>query len=188
MKKIILLLLALLMVFSVTSCFPDEYEGIDDTPDKNLPAPETVDELYSVYNQINYDMSKKNVEELFGKGELSSDKASMTYYNETKSAGVTILYSSNDQIQAKTLFFNTKKNLVPFSKGFDDDKVAKIERDSSIASAVEIIGSSPLEISCTYGKNGPDDLKLLYAWFNEDGSSLILEVSAGKIENIMVHR
>ncbi len=187
MKKTLLALLALLMVFSITACFPDEYEGINNTPDKNLPAPETVEELYSVYDQIDYDMSKKNVEELFGKGELSSDKVSLTYYNETKSAGVTILYSSNDQIQAKTLFYNTKKNLIPFSDGFDHKKVSKIERDSSIASAAEIIGSAPLELSCTYGKNGPDDLKLLYIWLNKDGSSLVLEVSSGKIENIMVH-
>lgn len=191
MKKITATILAALLLFTVAGCFPDEYKHIKDSADPNKPAPETFEEAYSLYNRVERGMNKTDIEAMFGKGEVSyddyGDVSHITYFNETKSAGVSVIYEYDDSVKAKTLFFNTKKNLVPFSERFDKNKIPSIKSDMSVAEAKQIMGTSPLEISCTYGEESPLDFKKIYCWYNEDASSFMLHTERDVITNVALY-
>lgn len=191
MKKFTLTLLALALVFTLTSCLPNDYANIDDTPDENLPAPQTKEELYSLYDMIERDMTRAEVESKLGTGEPSYDDFGdvkyINYFNDTKSAGVSIIYD-DDVVEKKMLYFNTKTNLVPFSGRYIDEKVSEVKSDMTVEAAVEVMGSTPLELSCTYDKDGPLDMNKIYCWYNEDTSSFMLHTENGIIENVVLYR
>lgn len=192
MKKLLSLLLATLMLFTLFSCMETPYENVNDTPDENLPAPETKEELYSLYDAIERDMPKATVEELFGEGIPSYDDYGdvkyITYHNETKSAGVSLSFDENDLVIIKTLFFNKKENLIPFSGRFFDDKTSLIKEDVTIEKAVEIMGTVPLELSCQFDESGPLSTKKIYCWYNEDGSNFMVNTENGVIESVVIFR
>lgn len=188
MKKLTVTLLALLLLMIMTACFPDDYAHINDTADPNKPAPKTLEEAYSLYNKVDRGMTKAEIEEMFGEGEPSYDDRGeiyqFTYFNETKSAGVSIIFEYDNSVKAKTLFFNTKRNLVPFSERFEKSKISSIKSDMSVSEAAEIMGSMPLEISCAYGEDGPHNFKKIYCWYNEDASSFMLHTERDIIANV----
>lgn len=191
MKKLIALILSLIICFSLTACFPSNHDEIDDTPKENLPAPETFDELYGVYSVIDRGMSREEITALFGEPTAVLDDYGepkyWNYFNETKSAGATIVFDNDNIIRSKTLFFNTKKNLIPFSGRFDKDSVNLLKKDMPVEKASEIIGASALELSCQYGDGGPLNAKKIFCWYNEDGSNLMIHTENGIIKNIVFY-
>ncbi len=192
MKKITATLLALMLLFTITGCFPNEYSHVNDSVDPTKPAPKTFEEAYSLYNKVERGMTKTDIEQMFGEGQVSRDAygdvSHITYFNETKSAGVSVIYEYNDIVKAKTLFFNTKRNLVPFSGRFDKNKIPSIKSDMSVTEAIRIMDSTPLEISCVYGEQGPLDFKKIYCWYNEDASSFMLHTERDVIANVALYK
>ena len=192
MKKITAMLLSLILLFTVTGCFPDEYSHVNDSVDPNKPAPKTYEEAYSLYDKVERGMKKAEIENLFGEGRISKDAygeiSHITYFNEIQSAGVSIIYDYDDSVKAKTLFFNTKQNLVPFSGRFEKNKIPSIKSDMSVSEAIRIMGSTPLEISCVYGDQGPLDFKKIYCWYNEDASSFMLHTERDVISNVALYK
>lgn len=188
MKKLTLITLALLLVLTLTACLPSDFENANDTPDENLPAPQTKEELYSLYNELERDMTKAEIEDAFGEGEPRHDDFGdvmyVNYYNDTKSAGVSVIYDENDIIKTKMLFFNKKENLVPFSGRFDEDKIPDVKSDMTVEEVLNVMGSTPLELSCTYNDGGPLDTAKIYCWYNENTSNLMLHTENGVINNI----
>lgn len=185
MKKLIPLIL--LIVLALTGCFPSYYADVDNTPDPNLPAPQSIEELYSLYNTVERDMSKAELDELYGEptpSEYAGEIMFYKYFNETKSAGVAVYFSEDNKVTGKTLFYNTKSNLVPFSNRYIYEKIQEVKPDMTIDDAIEVMdGAIPLEISCTYGKDGPESSKNIYYWCNEDGSIFRIDTNNGIIEN-----
>ena len=192
MKKLSLAVLAAILTLTLCACIPSDYKNIDDTPDPNLPAPQSVEELYSVYGKIGRDMTRAEIAAIFGEGEPVPDDYGdikyTNYYNETKSAGASVVFDENDVILMKTLFFNNKRNLIPFSEGFDFDSIPKIQSDMPVSVAADIMGSTPLELSCTYNSDGPDSAKKIYGWYNENADNLLLHTENGIIENVVFYR
>lgn len=191
MKKFTSILLALALVLTLTSCLPNDYANVDDTPDESLPAPQTKEELYSLYDMIERDMTKAEVEARLGAGEPAYDDFGdvkyMNYFNETKSAGVSVIYDDG-VVETKMLYFNKKANLVPFSGRYIDEKVPEVKSDMTVEAAVELMGSAPLELSCTYDEDGPLDMNKIYCWYNEDTSNFMLHTENGIIENVALYR
>ncbi len=191
MKKFTTILLALTLVLTLCSCFPNDFTDVNDTPDEMLPAPATKEELYSLYDVIERDMTRAQIEEKLGAGEPKTDEYGdvkyINYYNTTKSAGVSVIYDDG-VVETKTLFFNSKKNLVPFSGRYIDEKVPEIKSDMTVETAVEIMGSYPLELSCKYDDDGPLDMDKIYCWYNEDTSNFMLHTENGIIENVALYR
>ncbi|MBR5543412.1 MAG: hypothetical protein IKU65_04885 [Oscillospiraceae bacterium] len=192
MKKFILLLLAVCIALSVTSCLPSYYKNVNDTPDENLPAPESMEELYSLYNTVSGKTTKAELDSAFGEAVPSYDDYGevkfVTYFNETKSAGVSVIFDENDTVTTKTLYFNKKANLIPFSGRFDSDKISLVKSDMLTADALAVMGSSPLELSCAYGDSGPLDMDQIFCWYNEDGSNFMIHTETGSITNIVLYR
>lgn len=192
MKKLTSILLALVMVLTLTSCLPSNYESVNDTPDETLPAPQTRDELYSLYDAIERDMTKAELESKFGSGTPSYDEYGdvkyINYYNSTKSAGVSVIYDSQDVVETKMLYFNKKANLVPFSGRYDDAQVSYVKSDMTVEEAVKLMNSTPLELSCTYNDGGPLDMAKIYCWYNEDTSNFMLHTENGIINNVALYR
>ena len=192
MKKTLSLLLATLMLFTLFSCVETPYENVKDVPDENLPAPESKEELYSLYDAVERDMPKPSVEALFGEGIPAYDDYGdikyITYHNETKSAGVSLYFDKNDLVIIKTLFFNKKENLIPFSGRFFDNKTSLIKEKMTIENAIEIMGTRPLELSCQFDQAGPLSTKKIYCWYNEDGSNFMVNTEDGVIESVVVFR
>lgn len=191
MKKLIPLVLAFVLLFS--SCFSFLDENVPDTPDENLPAPQTKDELYSLYSKVSRGQTKAELDELFGEPTPSYNEYGelkfYTYFNETKSAGVSVIFDEDEVVDAKNLFFNTKYNLVPFSGRYINENIHLIKTDTAVSKAIEIMeGSEPLELSCRYGDDGPDDTLNIYAWYNEDGASFMLHTNKGLVENVALYR
>ena len=160
----------------MTSCsLFDDGEVVDTQVDPNLPAPETLEELYSYYNQVERGMTKAQIEEKFGTGEDSFDeegaKTFTTYKNEKKSAGVTVIYAFDDSVSAKILYYNNAKDLVKFCTPFDDAKLEKLDQEQLMKTVREILGEG-LELSCEYSANNPSNFSKIYSWFNSDGSNI----------------
>lgn len=191
MKKLISIITSLFLVVALCSCMPNDYSNVNDTPDENLPAPETQEELYSLYSQLDRDMTKSDIEALFGTGEPQYDEYGdvkyINYYNETKSAGVSVIYE-DDIIKSKMLVFNKKANLIPFSGRYIDEKIPTVKSDMTVEDALDVMGSVPLELSCTYGNDGPLDMAKIYCWYNEDGSNFMLHTDNGVINNVALYR
>lgn len=192
MKKFVFILLCAALTFSLAGCMQGEYTDVNDTPDTSLPAPTSHDELYSLYNKIQRDMTKAQADALFGDGEpVLDDYGDIKYYNylnDKKSAGVSVIYDVDDVVKTKLLWFNSKKSLVPFSGRYDNDKISKVKSGMTVEKAVEVMGSSPLELSCTFGNEGPLNMKKIYCWYNEDTSNFMLHTDDGTIENVVLYR
>jgi len=192
MKKIKILLPVLAILLVLCACMPNDYAGVSDLPDENLPAPQSKEELYSLYDAIERDMTKTAVEEMFGEGEKKFDEYGdvkyINYYNDTKSAGVSVIYSDKDTVKTKMLYFNKKASLVPFSGRFDDSLVPDVKSDMTVEDALAVMGSAPLELSCTYNESGPLDMAKIYCWYNEDESNFMLHTENGIINNVALYR
>ena len=93
--RIITSVLATTLILTLCSCLPNDYADINDTPDENLPAPATREELYSLSDVIERDMTRADVEKKLGTGEEKRDDYGdvkyINYYNEEKSAGVSVI-------------------------------------------------------------------------------------------------
>ncbi len=191
MKKTVLYILTAMLLFSFASCIPSEYKNVNDAPDENLPAPQTKEELYSLYNAVNRGMTRSEAEAKFGEGKTSlddyGDEKFTTYFNEKKSAGVSLAYDEDGKVTSKTLYFNNKRNLIPFSGRFDDNDINYIKTDMSISAAKEKIGSEPLELSVTFLDDGPSSTRRIYCWYNEDSSSFMVHTKNGLVENIALY-
>ena len=62
-----------------------------------------------------------------------------------------------------------------------------VKSDVTVTKAIEIMESTPLELSCTYDKTGPVSAKKLYGWYNEDGSNFMLHTENGLITNVVYY-
>lgn len=192
MKKFTSILLTFTMIFTLAGCLPSDYKNVNDTPDETLPAPQTRNELYSLYDAVERDMTKAQIEAILGSGTPSHDDYGdvkyINYYNPTKSAGVSIIYDSEDVVETKMLYFNKKANLVPFSGRYDDAKVPYIKSGMTVEEALKHMGSAPLELSCTYNDGGPLNMAKIYCWYNEDTSNFMLHTENGTINNVVLYR
>lgn len=192
MKKITTLILALMLTLSLSACLPNDYSNVNDTPDENLPAPATKEELYSLYDAVSRDMTKAQIEASLGEGtpmlDDYGDVKYYNYYNETKSAGVSVIYDIDETVQTKMLYFNTKANLVPFSGRFDEEKVPAIKSNMTVEDAIKIMNSTPLELSCTYKTDGPLSMAKIYCWYNEDTTNFMLHTENGTINNVALYK
>ncbi|MBE6965774.1 MAG: hypothetical protein IJB42_01715 [Oscillospiraceae bacterium] len=191
MKKFTTILLTLALILTLTACLPNDFADVNDKPNDNLPAPATKEELYSLYDAIERDMTRSEIEAKFGTGEPKTDNYGdvkyINYYNEKKSAGVSVIYDDGI-VETKMLFFNSKKNLVPFSGRYIDEKIPEVKSDMTVENAIKIMGSAPLELSCTYDDDGPLDMDKIYCWYNEDASNFMLHTENGIIENVALYR
>ncbi len=192
MKKLSLVILAAILSLTLSACIPSDFENVNDSPDPNLPAPQSMEELYSIYNKIERDMTRADLAAILGDGEPALDEYGdvkyTNYFNETKSAGASVVFDANNVVQTKTLFFNHKKNLVPFSKGFDMSSIPEIQSDMPVSVASDIMGSRPLELSCTFNSDGPDSVNKIYGWYNENAENLLLHTTNEIIENVALYR
>lgn len=177
MKRILSLLMAMLMIGVLCSCFPGDEEDVINIDPTAIP-PETVEELYSYYNQVERGMTRAQIEELFGEGEKKIDddgvETFISYKNEKKSAGVNIIYAYDDTVSAKTLYYNHIKDLIPFATRFDESRISEIKEKMPVSAAVELFGGEGLEIVCEYSVNSPTEYGKVYTWINEDGTSFQL--------------
>lgn len=190
MKKLIPIFL--IIVLTLCSCMPSYYENVDDTPKESLPAPQSYEELYSLYSVVDSKMTKADLNSLFGEPTPSYDEYGEvifhTYFNATKSAGVSVVFNEEEKVLSKTLYFNTKWNLVPFSGRYISDKIANIKTDMFVEAAFEEMGSTPLELSHRYGNDGPESSTNIYCWYNEDGSNFMIHTKNGLVENVALYR
>lgn len=190
MKKILVLLLTVVMMFSFSSCFllddPEEEIVIDET----ATPPETMEELYSYYDKVERGMTKAEIEALFGEGTVKydSDDAEIftSYKNEIKSAGVNIIYSYDDTVSAKILYYNKSADLVKFSNEFDEDKIPELSENEPVAKAESIFGKA-LEIGCQYNANSPTGYSKILSWFNEDGSNFQIHTNNELIKQMILN-
>ena len=187
MKKFILFSLTVLMLLSFFSCglMQEEEEVIIDP---TATPPETVEELYSYYNQINRGMSREEVEKLFGEGEVKYDEDGVenftSYKNEIKSAGVNVIYAYDDTVSAKILYYNKSADLVKFSSSFDENKISELSENEPVAKAEQLFGKS-LEIGCIYSLNSPTGYSKILSWFNEDGSNFQIHTNNELIDQLV---
>lgn len=191
MKKFLSLILSVILVLSLASCsLFDDGEEVDAKIDPDAVAPETIEELYSYYNQIERGTTRAQVEALFGKGEDSFDqdgaKTYTTYKNEKKSAGVSVIYAFDDTVSAKILYYNNAEDLVKFCTPFDDEKLSKLDQDQLMKNAKEFLGNG-IELSCEYSANNPNNFSKIYSWFNADGRSLQLYTDNDIIKQMVLN-
>ncbi len=191
MKKILMIILSALLVLSLTSCsLFDDGEVVDTTIDPTAIPPETIEELYSYYNQIKRGTTRQQIEALFGIGEDSFDqdgaKTYTTYKNDKKSAGVSVIYSFDDTVSAKILYYNNASELVKFCKPFTEEDLAKLDQDQLMKNVKEILGEG-IELSCEYSANNPNNFSKIYSWFNADGSSLQLYTDNDIIKQMVLN-
>lgn len=191
MKKISAIFLILAMVLSFASCdLLGEEEKIEVTIDPNAVEPQTMEELYSYYDKVKRGMTQDQVEEMFGKGEISYDDEGYptytTYTNEQKSAGVSVMYSDTGVVSAKVLYYANSAFLVKFCRPFTKDDLKNLAMDQLVRNAKEFIGEG-IELSCEYSANNPADFSKIYSWFNPDGSNLQLYTDNDIIKQMVLN-
>lgn len=190
MKKISLILSLFLIALCCTSCMPWP-ESTEEVPqvDPNAIPPETVEELYSYYNQVNRTMTRADVEALFGPGEERKDDTGevmyIAYVNEKKSSGVNVIYNYEDTVRAKTLYYNKSEDLIPFANGYTEEALSEVHEKDKLSKAEELFGGPGLEIVCEYSQNNVLDEAKIYSWYNEDGSSVQLHTQGDKISQVV---
>lgn len=175
MKKFSLLVLCAVLLLSLCSCFSTN-DGEDKVIiDPNATPPATKEELYSYYNKVERGMKRADVEKLFGKGEKKytedGEEKFTSYINDKRSAGVNVIYSFDDAVLTKILYYNKAADLVPFSSKFYEDRIPQIKEKMPVSKAEEVFGGSGLEIACAYSANSPTSYSKILSWFNADGSN-----------------
>lgn len=186
MKKISLVFSLILIGVLCASCMP-WVDSTGDIPkaDPNAIPPETVEELYSYYDQVDRTMTREDVEALFGKGVERKDDLGevmyVAYLDDEKSCGVNVLYNFEGKVRAKTLYYNQSKDLIPFANRYTEDALSQVNEKDKISKAEELFGGKGLEIVCEYGQNNAVDESKIYSWYNEDGSSVQLHTQNGRI-------
>ncbi len=190
MKKFSLLLLASLLMLLCSSCMPWP-ESTEEVPqvDPNAVPPETVEELYSYYNQVDRTMSRADVEALFGPGVERKDESGepmyTAYVNDKKSCGVNIIYNFEGKVRAKTLYYNKSEDLIPFANPYIEEKISDIGEGDKFVKAEEVFGAPGLEIVCEYSQNNVKDEATIHSWYNADGSSVQVHAQSGRISQVV---
>ena len=192
MKKFVISALTFIMILTLCSCLPNDFKNVNDTPVESLPAPQSLEEVYSLYSKTERNMSKADLDALFGEGTPILDEFGdikfYNYYNDIKSAGVSVIFDENDVIKTKTLFFNTKQNLIPFSEPYVELNVPSVKSGLALEDAIKIMDNAvPLELSCTFSKEGPLNHEKIYCWYNEDSSNFMLHTENGIIKNVALY-
>lgn len=189
MKKILMLMVAVCMMLGLCSCLPGDEEDVINIDPTAIP-PETEEELYSYYNQVERGMTREDVEALFGEGEakMSEDgeETYISYKNEKKSAGVNIIYAFDGTVRAKILYYNKAADLVPFCTPYDESKISQLEEKMPVSKATEAFGGEGLEIACEYSVNSPDSYSKILSWFNEDGSNFQIHTNNELIDQVVL--
>ena len=186
MKKISLVFSFILIGLLCTSCMPwtDSAEEIPQV-DPNAVPPETMEELYSYYDQVTRTMTREDVEALFGEGvERKDDLGEVmytAYINDKKSCGVNVLYNFEGNVRAKTLYYNKSEDLIPFANGYTEEALLEVNEKDKLSKAEELFEGPGLEIVCEYSQNNAVDEAKIYSWYNEDGSSVQLHTQSGRI-------
>jgi len=177
MKKFLSFAAIMCMLLCLCACI-----GGDDVPvyDDTAIPPETREELYSYYNQVKRNMTRQEIEALFGEGEIKYDEDGIemyrSYKNEKKSAGVNVIYGMNDKVFSKILYYNRAADLVPFSNEYIESRISEIEEKQPLSKAEAIFGES-LEIACTYDEKSATQTSKIHSWFNADGTNFQLHTT-----------
>ncbi len=188
MKKKMCFAAIMCMLLILCGCIAE-----DDVPvyDETAIPPETREELYSYYDQIERDMTREQVEALLGEGQVKYDEDGIemycTYCNEKKSAGVNVIYRPNNTVYSKILYYNKAANLVPFSNEYIENKIPEIEDGGALADAEELFGSG-LEIVCTYNETNASQDAKIFSWFNADGTNFQIHATNGVVTSRVLNR
>ena len=65
------------------------------------------------------------------------------------------------------------------------ENIANISEGMTIEEVIKEMGSTPLEITCTYGADGPESSNNIYYWCNEDGSILKVDTENGTVKTFL---
>ncbi len=187
MKKFLCVIVIACILVLLCSCSGDEVPVYDQT----AVAPETREELYSYYDQIKRNMTREQIEGLFGEGQIKYDEDGIemyrSYRNEKKSAGVNIIYKPNDTVYGKILYYNKAADLVPFSNEYTEDAIPEIKEGLLLAKAEEVFGES-LEIACTYSDETVGQTSRINSWFNADGTNFQVHTTDGVITSRVLNK
>ena len=174
MKKFICLILSAIMVLSITSCsLLDDGEPPVVNIDPDAVPPGSVEELYSYYDQVQRNMTKKTIDKLLGKGEESRTENGLMvkYRNESKSAGVDVVYTDGGVVSSKILYYNKQADVAKFCTPFKKEQINELDTNMLVKNIKEVLGDG-IEVACQYNMNSSGGFSKIYIWFNEDGSSL----------------
>lgn len=174
MKKAILVLM-LLALLPLSGCISDTMPAPTALPPLNEPQVASREELYELYDQIDFNMTVAEIEAKIGPA-VRSEKVTME-----KSTGLTLNWERNGvytqvattdgQMVGKAVVCADPRMFAPLTAEANFDNVHKIERDMNYADIVGLMGCEGLEVMAMIDRStSPVTLTRLMRWTNEDGS------------------
>jgi hypothetical protein len=183
MRKILLILMALVMAISLSGCMPNlapqGSAGVETTPMPELDKPLYTDAqtVYALYNQVSFSDTLDDLTARLGQPQIEAigdtENKSFNWIGENGS-GVACAFSDAGKLLGKVLYYEDFRQCAGLMPGeFDIDAAANVLAGMTHQDVITLLGSDGIELAQVPQDNSANPvIALLYMWVNERGDMI----------------
>ncbi len=174
MTKRVVLALMIALLLALSGCVTDTEPAATALPPLSMDQVQSREELYELYNQIDFNMTISELEATLGpaaREEVSLESSTGVTLKWERNGVYTSVATSDGQIIGKGIDVLDPRVLAPLTPIADFDNVHKIERDMDYAQIVEIMGCEGVEVLARINRDeSPITVTRMMRWTDESGS------------------
>ena len=174
MTKRVVLVLMICSLLALSGCITDTQPAATALPPLTQTQVQSREELYELYNQIDFNMTTADLEEKLGpasREEVSMEESTGVTLSWERNGVYTRAAFSDGQMIGKAIEVNDPRVMALLTPVTDFDALHTIERDMNYTQIVEIMGCEGLEIMARINREeSPITVSRLMCWIDSSGS------------------
>lgn len=131
--------------------------------------------VFGMYDKVSLDQTKEQVDAAVGVApkENSMLDTAFDYYDENTGFGVNVIYNDKDEVIAKTVIYNSHKDIAPFcTKAVTEDQADSIKDGSTYEEVKGLLGGDGVEVCATELEFDDNKVTKMYRWANSEGTGI----------------
>ena len=174
MTKRVVLVLMICSLLALSGCITDTQPAATALPPLTQTQVQSREELYELYNQIDFNMTTADLEAKLGPAsrvEVSMEESTGVTLSWERNGVYTRAAFSDGQMIGKAIEVNDPRVMALLTPVTDFDALHTIERDMNYTQIVEIMGCEGLEIMARINREeSPITVSRLMCWIDSSGS------------------
>ena len=174
MTKRVVLVLMICSLLALSGCITDTQPAATALPPLTQTQVQSREELYELYNQIDFNMTTADLEAKLGpasREEVSMEESTGVTLSWERNGVYTRAAFSDGQMIGKAIEVNDPRVMALLTPVTDFDALHTIERDMNYTQIVEIMGCEGLEIMARINREeSPITVSRLMCWIDSSGS------------------
>lgn len=174
MTKRVVLVLLICSLLALSGCITDTEPAATALPPMTMSQVQSREELYELYNQIDFNMTTTELEATLGpaaREEVSMEESTGVTLSWERNGVYTRAAFSDGQMIGKAIEVEDPRVMALLTPVTDFDALHTIERDMNYTQIVEIMGCEGLEIMARINREeSPITVSRLMCWIDESGS------------------